>query len=162
MKLYEITVELEALDKFIEWYADEHEGEVSPDLQIKLDAIELEYKAKLENIGRLIKHKDAAADAIEHEIIALEKRKKALERQSDWLKQYVLFHLDGDRFQSPTVEFSLRRSKRVEVPDESLVPERFLKAQPAKVDKQGIRDALTKGEVLPFARLIEKMNLQVK
>ncbi len=162
MKLYEIHAALEALDSYVNWYAEEHEGEITPDLELKLDALELEYKDKLENLGRLIKHTEAHEQALADEIKRLQARKAQAERKAEWLRGYVMQHLNGAKFESATVCYSLRRSEIVEVPDETLVPEQWLKPQPPKVDKAGIKERLKAGDEFSFARLVEKYNLQVK
>ena len=111
MKLYEINGELEKL-------IDSETGEIS-----NIEAFEqlsMERETKLENIALWIKNLESDATAIRAEEKALAERRRNMENRADGLRDYLAVMLgDGEKFETPRVKLSWRKSSAVTI----LIPE---------------------------------------
>jgi hypothetical protein len=154
--LYELN---EAIAKF-EFEIDEETGEI---LNVEaLEGIELERKEKIENIALWIKNLKSDAEAYKREKDSFAKKQKVAENKMESLKEYLSGALRGEKFRTDRVQISYRPSQRVEIMDEGKIPEAYLIAQPPKVDKQSIKEALKNGEVVDGATLVDSENIQVR
>ena len=154
MKLYEIN---EAIERgFI---FDEETGEVI-DTDEAMDELKMAREEKIEQM--LLYHKDlrAEAEALKTEEKMFTARRRAAENRAEGVKNYVLGILRGEKFKTSKVEVTSRKSKRVEIVDESLLPEQF-KSYETKIDKAGIKAAMKDGDV-PGAELVEGVSWSVK
>lgn len=92
MKLYELTNDFAQLfERFDE--ISKLDGDAEEYKQAWFDTlsgIEEEFEVKAENIGAYIKELTAAAKYLKAEEEALSKRRKAKEKQAEWLKKYLL------------------------------------------------------------------------
>lgn len=154
MKLYELNQEIENFNLEI----DEETGEILN--SDELDKLSLERDAKIENIALWIKNLKAEAEAVKKEKDNLAKRERSLSNLADRLKEYLGSNLNGEKFSSPRVSLSWRKSQAVEV-DEDFSDERFIRYE-AKISKTDIKDALKSGKIIKGARLIENNSLQIK
>ena len=129
-----------------------------------LDALSMARDEKIENVALWIKNLVAEAKAIREEEKALAERRRAAETKADSLQRYLDRILDGNKFSTPKVAISYRKSKAVEIADE----EAFIKAgaylvpQDPKIDKKAISEALKNGTVIAGAELVERNNIQIK
>jgi hypothetical protein len=85
MKLYEIP----ALRRIEEQIADA-EGEITPDIDAQLSALEGELERKLEWIALMAREAQAEGDVYGAEIVRLAARKKAAENRAASLKAYAM------------------------------------------------------------------------
>lgn len=164
--LYEINSKIQSLlDRMFD-EVDEETGEVSNEILEELEQMQEERKEKLENIGCYIKNLNAEALAIKAEMDALKKRLDQKKKKIDSLSEYVandLLSHDEKKFDSSRVVFSFRKSEKVAIEDESILPKKFLtKEVTYKPDKNSIKEALKNGEKVKGAFLEEKQNLQIK
>ena len=91
MKLYELTNDFTQLfDQFDEISSMDNAEEFKQAWFDTLSGIEEEFEVKAENIGAYIKELTAAAKYLKAEEEALSKRRKAKEKQAEWLKKYLL------------------------------------------------------------------------
>lgn len=159
LKLYEIDDALEAL---INAAVDRETGEMDPE---KLDAItelEGERNAKALAVIAYAKGCYAEANAIEAEIERLEKRVSVHRNHAERLREYVERHIPaGTSISDARSEIRWRKSTAVEVDADAKLPDRFQRVS-VTTDKMAIREALKRGEKFSFARLVERMNMQVK
>lgn len=129
-----------------------------------LDALSMARDEKIENIALWIKNLTAESKAIREEEKALAERRRAAETKADSLQRYLDRILDGNKFSTPRVAISYRKSKAVEIADEDT----FIKAgaylilQEPKIDKKAISEALKNGTVIAGAELVERNNIQIK
>ena len=128
----------------------------------KLSLLKMERSEKIRNIALWVKNLKADAMALTEEKAAFYKRQKAAETKAAPLESYLANVLDGEKVKGTEFSIGWRKSKAVTITDETKLPETFLIAQPPKVDKTAIRNALTCGEDVPGAELIENMNIQIK
>lgn len=163
MRLYDINKEIENTinDMFVN--VDEETGEVRQEDIDKLNELQLQKEEKLENIGCYIKNLDAEAKALKGEEDALKKRRETIEKKSDRLKDYVASVLDGEKFESTKVVFSFRKSDAVDIVDESLIPEEYMRTTiKTAPDKDAIKKAIKAGNEVRGAFLVDKNNMSVK
>ena len=156
MNLYELTREIELFE-----LPTNEDGEIlDEELAKDLDALMIERDTKIENIALWIKNLKAEAEAVKTEKDKLAKREKSLSNLADRLKEYLSQNLNGEKFSTPRVVLSWRKSTAVEV-DDTFSDERFIKYEP-KISKSDIKDALKSGEIIEGARLVENNSLQIK
>lgn len=166
MTLYEINSQIEALlDRMYET-VDEEIGEVNEDITAELAELNMARDQKLDNIGAYIKNLDAEAKAIKDEMDALKKRLDSKKNKIESLKEYVANDLQyhGDtKKESPRVVFSFRKSKAVEITDESLIPSGYIVTKTeTRVDKIAIKHAIDECCEVPGAVLVDRLSLQIK
>lgn len=160
MRLYEINAALEALLNQV----DEETGELTCDME-QLEALTLARDEKLEGMALYIKNADAEAKAIREEEKTLAERRRALENRAERARNFLSLQLMGEKFSTPRVAVSWRRSEAVELgmgffaSDEN---ERFLKYRDPEPDKVAIKAALKAGEDVPGAELVARQNMQIK
>ena len=160
MKLYEINAALEELLN----QQDPETGELTCDLE-QLDALMMERDEKLEGLALYVKNADAEAKAIREEEKALAERRRSLENKAERAKGFLAEQLAGEKFSTPKVAVSYRKSEQVEVSmafftEES--NERFLRFKDPEADKTAIKAALKAGETVPGAELVTNLNMQIK
>lgn len=154
MKIYEI-------DQAIYECIDMETGEII-DCE-RLDALQMEREAKIDNIACWYKEILSEAEAIKAEKNALAERQKSKENQAERIKNYLSEVLSGQKFETSRNKISWRRSDSINITDESALPLGF-KAEviEIKIDKMAIKEALKAGAEVAGAELIEKNNIQIK
>lgn len=158
MKLYEIDREIESL-------VDPATGEIL-DFEA-FSALQMERETKIENMALWSKNLTAEADAIKTEKNALAEREKTTRNKADSLKRYLSQLLSGEKFATPKVAVTFRKSSAVEIDDSfaewaKANADHLLKFAEPTVDKTAVRDAIKSGAVLDGARLVESQNIQIK
>ena len=86
----------------------------------KLNELELERDAKIENVACWIKELKAEAEAIKAEKLALAERQKGAENKAEILKKWLAYALEGEKFKTAKCSVSFRKTESVEVTDEGL------------------------------------------
>lgn len=158
--LFEINHDLMAL-----WDAavDPDTGEINEDLLADFEILHLERDAKIENIGCWVKNLTADAEAMKAEAKAMTERARSAERKAESLKRYLAAALHGEKFSSPRLAISWRRSTSVTVAEHAVLPEEFLRRkiteEPAKDE---IKKALAAGIAVPGCSLVENNNIVIK
>ena len=152
MNLYEIHHEIMSC-----W--DEETGEIL-DVQ-KFDALQMALEDKLEAIGCYVKNLEAEAAALKVEEQAFAARRKRTENKAASLKNYLSGYLQGCPFETLRVKVSFRKSESLEVAEDAVVPEEFLK-HTVTVDKVELKKAVKSGLVLDGVQLIQKQNINIK
>ena len=160
MTLYSINAALEELLN----QQDPETGELTCDMEA-LEALMLERDEKLEGLALYCKNCDAEAKAIREEEKALAERRRSLEAKAERAKGFLAEQLGGERFSTPKVAVSYRRSEQVEVSMSFFAEkanERFLRFKDPEADKTAIKAALKNGETVPGAEIVSKTNMQIK
>lgn len=166
MKLYEIDAAIESL------YAeavDPETGEISEEAFERLDALQMERAEKIENVALWHKNALAESKAIGDEIEALRARKKALDAKLEWQKGYLSRALSGEKFETPRVAVTYRKSEAVTIDDEAAFCE-FYKDDDSIVttsvklsaNKTNLKKLLKSGVPVVGASLVERLNIQIK
>lgn len=153
MNLYEIDREI--LD-----CVDVETGEVFD--EAKFEELSLTRDAKIENICLWIKNLKAEAEALKAEKDAFAQRQKAAENKMEGLKRYISAYLEGTPFESAKVKVSFRKSESLDIAEDAVIPEEYLKFKAPDVDKVGLKAAIKKGMHFEGVSVIESQNIQIK
>ena len=139
---------------------DPETGEIIDD---RISDLLMEREQKLENITLWIKNLQADVQMFKAEKESFEKRQKAAEKKLASLMQYLTDNLKGEKFSTGKCAVSFRKSERVEVYNETLVPLEYLtKKVTIAPDKDTIKALLKDGHTVGGCRLVEKLNPQIK
>lgn len=101
------------IDSAIVSLIDAETGEISD--EEAYDALQMERDVKVENIGLWFKDLQAEAKAIKEEEASLAARRKTVENKAERLKHLLDYALNGDKFSSPRLKVSYRKSSTVEL-----------------------------------------------
>lgn len=147
------------IDQAIMACVDAETGEVI-DID-KMNALQMERGEKIENVALWIKELDAEAKAIREEEKRLAERRRVNENKIASLKGYLSMALSGQKFSTPRVKISWRKSEAVDIPDPEKIPASWYRAK-YEIARDDIKAALKAGETVPGASLIENTNIQIK
>ena len=158
MKLYEI-------DNAILECIDFETGEII-DVD-KLNELQMERDAKLENVACWIKDLKAEAEAIKTEKQALAERQKVAENKVESLKRWLAYALQGEKFKTPKCAISFRKSEAVEVTDEGLnnlmkEHDELLTYKAPEPNKTAIKQALKDGLNVEGVQLVQNTSTIIK
>lgn len=153
MNLYEI-------DAAIMDCVDEETGEII-DVD-KLNELQMLGSDKVENIALYIKNLKAEGSAIKAEKDKLGKRQKVCENKVASLEHYLQSYLRGEKFKTPKVSISYRKSETVVVDDPAKLAGEYLKYAEPTVNKTAIKAVIKSGIVVTGARLQQNQNIQIK
>lgn len=140
-------------------------GELDEALLADFEALQMERDTKIENIGCWIKNLEADAAAIKAEAKAMSDRAKAAEKKAEGLRGYLAAVLAGEKWNSPKVAISWRKSVAVEIDDAEVpeLPEQYVRRKVSvEADKTAIKEALKAGEQIEGCRLVERQNISIK
>lgn len=159
-KLYEINEDIErVLDETYTMKIDDENavdkatGEVFSVVE-KLNALEIEKNEKIKSVAVYFDDMVAKLDNLKNKIDMLTKSKKTLEREIEGLQSYILFATDNKGFKDDEIEVKVKKSKRCDFTDETLIPEKFIKTEINKsASKTEITKAIKAGEEVPGAVL---------
>lgn len=144
---------------------DPETGEIGKDSYSVIEQLEMERDTKIENIGCWIKNLEADAAAIKAEAKAMNDRAKAAEKKAEGLRGYLAAVLAGEKWSSPKVAISWRKSVAVEIDDAEVpeLPEQYVRRKVSvEADKAAIKEALKAGESIEGCRLVERQNISIK
>ena len=158
MKLYEI-------DNAILECIDMETGEVI-DAE-KLDALNMERDAKIENVVLWIKDLKAEAEAIKAEKLTLAERQKIAENKVESLKKWVAYALGGQKFSTAKCAVSFRNTESVEVTEEGLEVlmkehDELLTYKAPEPNKKAIKDAIKEGLNVAGVQLVQNISTIIK
>lgn len=153
MNLYEI-------DNEILGCVDLETGEVF-DIE-KFEELSLTRDEKIEGICLWIKNLRAEAEALKAEKDAFAKRQKAAENKMESLKNYISGYLAGSAFKSSKVNVSFRKSESLEISEDAIIPDEFLKYKEPDLDKVALKAAVKAGAYVVGVDIVENLNIQIK
>lgn len=124
----------------------------------RLNDLQLERDAKIENVACWIKELKAEAEAIKAEKLALAERQKVAENKAESLKKWLTYALQGEKFKTAKCSVSFRKTESVEVTDEGLSNlmkehDELLTYKAPEPNKKAIKDALKNGLSVEGVRL---------
>lgn len=159
MSIYDIDSAITAL-------IDNETGEVSD--EEAFDALQMERDKKVENTGLYYKDLVAEAKAIKEEEANLAARRKSVENKTERIKHLLEYALNGDKFSSPRLKVSYRKSATVELADgftkwaEEHADDLLTYSEP-KPNKTAIKAAIKDGRVPDDLATIETHeNISIK
>lgn len=176
MNLYQIDNKIENIMGNLALAFDEETGEITDEelyakCQDDLESLELSKEAKIENLVCIYKNLTAEKNAIDNEAkILLERAKRkdnAIKRLKSYLESYLIFH-EVNKIETPKAQISFRKSEQLEIVDEEkamdwAMANNLIRYKEPELDKAGMKKYLkSTGEVLEFAQIAVKQNLQIK
>lgn len=150
--IYDINADIEAC-------VDIETGEVDVE---RLESLEIERDAKIENMACYIKDLDALINAIADEQKALGERKKSLAKTRDNITALLKNTLQGEKFKTARCAVSYRKSKSVVCPDVYALPAEYWNYGAPTANKTAIKDAITSGVDVPGAWIEENTAVIIK
>lgn len=163
MTIYEIDNQIAAM---LEAGIDEETGEVILDTEA-LEALQMERDTKVENLALACKNLTAEAKAIREEETALAKRRSQIEAKADRAKKYLDYVLAGEKFSSPRVAVSYRRSTKLELAQDFVEwaqenAEHLLRYKVPEPNKPEITAILKAGGAVYGASLVDSQTITIK
>ena len=134
----------------------------------KLNELQMERDAKIENVALWIKELKAEAEAIKNEKQALADRQRVAENKAESLKNWLAYALNGDKFKTAKCSISYRNSESVEVTEEGLEAlmrdhEDLLTYKEPEPNKKAIKDAIKNdGLTVAGVQLVQKTSTIIK
>lgn len=159
MSIYDINAAIVAL-------VDQETGEISDEQAF--DDLQMARDEKIENIGCYYKDSLAEAKAIKEEEENLAARRKVVENRAERLKNLLAYALKGDKWNSPRLKVSYRKSVTVDVAPEFVEwaeehDKDLLTYSDPKPKKTAIKAAVQRGDIPDgLATLTEHENMNVK
>ena len=158
----DIQVNLFEIDKAMLETFDQETGEILD--EEKLNQLQMDRAQKITNIVHFIKNLEADAEAFKKVMDDFKSRKDSAEKKAESLRKYLENYMNGETFESEdkTAKIAYRKSESVEVSDIWLIPEEYKKYKEPEADKTAIKKAIKEGHEVEGAKLVTKMNMQVK
>ena len=168
MKLYEITKEMRVLDELFLSCIDEETGEVKDDgvIDILEQELQIQLQTKGAGIIKSFKNSEAMLNGVDEEIKRLQALKKSISNQINSRKEYIVRNMEMmgiTKIETELGNLSLRKSKSVNIYDESLIDKKFIEVETKeKISKTEIKKAIEAGENVQGANIVEKNSLNIK
>lgn len=160
MRLYEVNQRIEELS---EQMVDIETGEINEEIFAELTELVEEKEDRLESIFLHIKNLASDITALKVERDSFDKRIKRKTKEMDRLLDWTTMLQKGKTFETDKVRVKYRRSQKVEIKDESLIPEKYIKFKTTKSpDKTAIKDVLKNGGYVEGAVLVERFNPNIE
>jgi CxxC motif-containing protein len=164
--LYEINQEVESL---IELNVDPETGVLTPEIEEKLDALEIQREQKIVSTGLYIKNLQAFLNQIKEEKKRLTEMQKSAENRITRIKEYLQNNLEPDeKITTAQVNINWRKSASVEV-DPAIDIEQIEVAYPELVrikkelNKTAAKNLLKSGDIgIAGIKIVEKKNIVIK
>lgn len=129
----------------------------------KLTALQMEREHKIESVALWVKNLRAEAAAYKAEKDAFADREKRTKNKIESLEKWLTNALNGEKLTTNKVAVSFRKSKAVEVLDDSKIPENYMvETVTIAPDKKGIKEVIEHGLKVPGCELVERNNIQIK
>lgn len=141
----------------------DNDGVLTEEALELLEKTEVSLKEKSTNICKVLKNFESDEKALQDEIDRLAKKKKSISNNKEKLKNWLWINLEKqgiDKLEAGTFTLSFRKSESVDGNIEE-VPTEYLKTT-VSLDKTSLKKALKEGADVPWAYIVEKMNLQIK
>lgn len=126
-------------------------------------------ETKATNCAMVVQNLEASAAAIVEAASAMYDRAARIAHRADLLRHYMLHNLQRagiSKVESPYFVMSVKDNPpRVDIFDESMVPDRFMvqpPAPPKRPDKKAMGAAMKAGEEVPGARITQDQRLEIK
>lgn len=144
---------------------ENNNGEITPEIETALAINETELQQKSVAYVSVIKSLDAEVEIIDNELKRLQALKKARntitsnlkERLSNAMQQYGI-----DEIKTELVKINFRKSKSVNIFDESQLPMDCKIVQVIPISKTELKKRIDSGEDIPGVEILDNLNLQIK
>lgn len=157
MKLYEIDAEIEQCILI-----DEETGEVIGIDAERADKLQMIRDDKIKNLALYYKNLMAEVNAYKSEKDYFAKRERVAKNKAESIKKFLNEFLAGEKFESPKVNITYRKSESVVIDDITKVDKQYLKYTEPAVDKVEAKKAIKSGVLLDGLHIEENQNIQIK
>ena len=142
---------------------DPETGEIDEGIYAEMEALQLEFDAKIENLACWAKNLTSDAAQLKAEAANMTDRAKAAERKAESLKRYIAAALKGSKFETPRVAIGWRKSTAVTIADDAQLPDEYLRTKTVtEPDKTAIKAALVAGKEIVGCALETRNNITLK
>lgn len=159
--LYDIRAEHQLLILAIE----EAEGVIDEGTDQALTLNREDFESKAISYANAIQQQEDTEDAIRKQIDRLTKRLATTVKLKDTLSKRLrdgMIQFGVPRIKTDLLTISLRKSKAVVITNLDDLPSVFLKTPPPPLpNKKAIKKAITGGQDIPGAEIVERQNLQI-
>ena len=157
MKLYDISEQYKEVQNLIE--SDEY-GSMAEAIADTMQMIEGDFKDKAQAVVSLTLNMDGSITALENEIQRLQDKKKVLQNKIDSIRNYLKMNMQAtgiSKIECPLFSITLSKpTKQVEITDESLLPDEFVKVKTTvSPDKVLLAKVLKEGKEITGAILVD-------
>lgn len=166
LTLYSLSKDLEQLQNELLESADEETGELDNKIVEAVDKLQGTFEEKAVKVAMVYKNFDSFLTSIEAEEKRLKALKEKVEREKERVEKYITRACETTgttRIEGVQATISFRKSEKVVVDNESLIPEEFMKVKTTyEPDKTKIKKAIKNGEEVLGASLQTTNNIQIK
>lgn len=166
--LYDLSAELALInDEIID-----AEGEITPELEARLDDLAITFDRKVFGVTRWTLNLDARIDALGAEIKRLQSRKKSTDNLKTRLKEFMkgcMTVADKKKLEFDNFTVAVQKNPpSVEITDEDAIPSKYFTIIPEQkqINKAALLadlKALKEGQTIPGAQLItDRTNLRIR
>ncbi|WP_423252888.1 siphovirus Gp157 family protein [Melissococcus plutonius] len=138
------------------------EDESNPAIIDTLEALDLAIEEKADGYARLIKIQEAYSKDCADEMKRIQQRKQAIDNSIIRLKQSLQDSMRKTgkiKFRTSLFSFGIQNNTpKVEIIDESLIPEKFIKTE-TKIDKKAIKAI---GDNVPGVKIVQTESLRIR
>lgn len=133
-----------------------------------LEAVIGQFEVKAQSVIGYIKNQETTEEMLEEHIRQMTEKLKVIKARNQSLKDYLERNMLAAgikeiKADDGTFKASFRKSKAVDVFDESQIPAEFMRERVTVVpDKTAIRKAIESGQEVAGAKIEERQNLQIK
>lgn len=163
MTIYEINEAYLSILARAEEYAEEHAGEILPDMAAALELVSGERMDKIENLLKYYKNESANAEMVAAEFASLQKRMKQHEANAQRVKE-VLAAIVGEKnkIELGCGKIGWRVSRGVEIINAQLLPESCFVTK-REMSKTNVKDEIENGNIPEsVARIYERQNISIE
>lgn len=142
---------------------DPDTGEIDESLYAEMEALQMEFDTKIENIACWAKNLTSDAAQLKAEAAAMTDRAKAAERKAESLKRYLAAALKGAKFETPRCSIGWRKSTAVMIAEGATIPAEYVRTKvTTEPDKAAIKAALAAGKDIDGCILETRNNITIK
>lgn len=163
LPLYEMVI---MYNELMEKYNQAETEEDVQRLETELNSVASSIQQKSSHIAFSIKNSEEHLQIIDMEIERLKARKAKIQKFQEWAKKYLssMLHAAGIiRMELPLITITFRKSSRVEILDNSVIPKEYLRTRTVtEPDKIAIKNAWDEGISVIGTKIITEDHLQIK
>ena len=142
---------------------DPDTGEIDESKYAEMEALQVEFNTKIENLACWAKNLTSDAVQLKAEAAALTDRAKAAEKKADSLKRYIAAALHGTKFETPRCAIGWRKSTAIAIAEGAQIPDKYVRTKIiTEPNKALIKAALSAGEEIDGCSLETRNNMTLK
>lgn len=156
-----MSFNLYSIDSAILSVIDEETGEIID--ENALAVLEQNRLMAIEEILLYYKNHTSNYEALKAESERIKERMDQEKKRAESAKNFMEKYLAGEKFESPRVKATFRKSESVDVFDKGQIPDKYLRMTVSyDPNKTEIKKAIKEGQEVPGAKLVQKNNITIK